>query len=121
MVDVEHVGGAGLVIDAVADPVLATPSPPLPFEGLSQRRSYSAGIVGERAEDELDACRGDRLGKVLGKAASIDSRSSAATSTTYSRPFLVMRTRSWVVATSSAISDSRALTSDSGSVVIDQT
>ena len=70
MVDVEHVDGAGFVLDAVADPVLATSGPPLTFKGLSQRRSYSAGVVGERAEDELGACRGDRVTQVLGKAAS---------------------------------------------------
>lgn len=52
--------------------------------------------------------------------ASIRSRSSAATSTTCSQPFLVVRTRSWVAATSPAISESLAFTSDSGNVLIDQ-
>ncbi len=73
VIDIEHVDGAGPVIDAVADPVLATPSPPLPFERRSQRRSYSAGIVGERAEDELDARRRGRLWQVLAKATSSSS------------------------------------------------
>src|ERR1700756_1248106 len=50
----------------------------------------------------------------------MDSRSSAAISTTYSRPLRVMWTRSCVRSTSSAISDSLTLTSDSGSVLIDQ-
>ena len=70
MVDVEDVDGAGLVVDAVSDAVLAATGPPLPFEGFAKRRSDSAGVVGERAEYELGACSGDRLGQVLGKAAS---------------------------------------------------
>ena len=36
-VDVEDVDGAVLVVDAVADTVLASTGPPLPFEGLAQR------------------------------------------------------------------------------------
>ena len=68
VVDVEHVDGPGLVFDSVAYPVLAAPSPPLPFEGFSQRCSYSAGVLREEAEDELDARRSDRFGQVLGQA-----------------------------------------------------
>jgi len=68
VVDVKDVDGAVLVVDAVADAVLASTGPPLPFEGLAQRRSDSARIVGERAEYELDARRGGRLGQVLGQA-----------------------------------------------------
>jgi len=68
VVDVKDVDGPGLVVDAVADPVLAAPSPPLPFEGLSQRCSYSARVLREWAEDELDARRSDRFGQVLGQA-----------------------------------------------------
>jgi hypothetical protein len=52
--------------------------------------------------------------------ASSDSRSSAEINTTYSRPFRVMCTRSWVRSTSSATSESLAFASDSGMVVIDQ-
>ena len=68
MVDVKHVDGAGLVVDAVADAVLAATGTPLPFGGLAQRRSDSAGGLRERPEDELDARRGGRLGQVLGQA-----------------------------------------------------
>ncbi len=68
VVDVEHVDGPCLLFDAVANPVLAAASPPLPFEGFSQPCSYSAGVLRERAEDELDACRRDRFGQVLGQA-----------------------------------------------------
>lgn len=53
------------------------------------------------------------------RVASMDSRSEDARRTTYSRPFRVTWTRSCVRATSSAISESRALTSESGNVVID--
>ena len=73
VVDVEHVDGAGLLVDAVADAVLAATGPPLPFVGLSKRRSFSAGVVGERAEDELDARRRGRLRQVLAKATSSSS------------------------------------------------
>jgi hypothetical protein len=62
VVDVEDVDGLGLVDDPVADPVLTAPSSPLAFERLVQWCSYSAGVLRQRAEDELDARRGDRLG-----------------------------------------------------------
>ena len=68
VVDVEDVDGPGLVVDAVANPILAAPSPPLPFEGLSQRCSHSPGVLRERAEDELDARRSDRFGEGLSQA-----------------------------------------------------
>ena len=59
MVDVEHVDGLGLLVDAVADAVLAPTGAPLPLEGLAQRCAHIAGIGSERTEDELDAysCR----------------------------------------------------------------
>jgi hypothetical protein len=61
-------GGPGLVVDAVADAVLAAPSPPLPFEGFSNRYPYSTGVLCERANDKLDTGRSDRFGELLGQA-----------------------------------------------------
>jgi len=61
VVDVEHVDGPGLLVDAIAGPIFAATSPPLPFEGFSQRSSHSAGVLRERAEDELDARCRDRF------------------------------------------------------------
>lgn len=51
---------------------------------------------------------------------SLDSRSSAATRTTYSQPLLITCTRSYLVATSSVISESRDSTSDSRNVVMEE-
>jgi hypothetical protein len=68
VVDVEHVDGAGLVVDPVTDAVLAPTGPPLPLKGLAQRRTHSARALRQRPEDELDARRSSRLGQVLGKA-----------------------------------------------------
>ena len=68
VVDVEHVDGPCLLVDSVTNPVLAAASPPLPFEGFSQRCSDSGGVLRERAEDELDAGRRDRFGQVLSQA-----------------------------------------------------
>jgi hypothetical protein len=55
------------VVNRVPDPVLAAASPPVPLERFAERRSDTAGILGKRPEDELDAGRGGRLGKLLGE------------------------------------------------------
>ena len=70
MVDVQHVDGLGLLIDAIADAVLASTGPPLPLDGLPQRHAHHARIGSDRTEDELDACRGHRFGQLLGEPAS---------------------------------------------------
>jgi hypothetical protein len=66
--DVEHVDGPRPFVDAIADPVRATPSATLTLDWYPQRRAHSVRVAGEGVEDELDARRSHWLRRSLGEA-----------------------------------------------------
>src|SRR5664279_5029028 len=65
VVDVEYVDNLFGLVDAVPDAVHAPPSPPLPNERRAKRAPYPVRVVGQLAEDELDACGAAGLGQFL--------------------------------------------------------
>jgi hypothetical protein len=67
VVDVEDVDGLFLVIDPVAHAVLTPARSPLALERLSKWCPDAVRVVGQRTEDELDACSRDRFRKLLGE------------------------------------------------------
>jgi hypothetical protein len=64
MVDVQYIDNLVFLVDAVADPVLASSGTMLAFEGGAELRADSSGILRKRAKDELGAGGGDGLGQV---------------------------------------------------------
>ena len=62
MIYAQNVDGAGVVIDGIADAVLAAPGSPLSFEGLAQGGADSAWLFAERAANELETGPGDDFG-----------------------------------------------------------
>jgi hypothetical protein len=62
VVHVEHQHDSTIVVDLVADPVLATASAPPADERGPQWRAHPLGLSGQRTSDELGASSGDRFG-----------------------------------------------------------
>lgn len=58
MIDIEHVNDAIHVVNAIADAVLTSSGPPLTGKRRTQRRADAMRVLRQRAEQELDACRG---------------------------------------------------------------
>jgi hypothetical protein len=56
MIDVENADKALVVVDLVANAILAPPSTPHSFEGRTKRGTYTAGIVAEGTVHELPRC-----------------------------------------------------------------
>jgi hypothetical protein len=65
MVDVQDVDGLFVVVDPVAHAVFTPARSPLSLERRSKWCPDAERIVGQRTEDELDACSRDRFRKLL--------------------------------------------------------
>jgi hypothetical protein len=59
---VENVDYASVIVDRVADAVLATPGPPLSLEGLAEGSADPAWLFAERAANELETGPRDGFG-----------------------------------------------------------
>ena len=62
MIYVEDVDGAGLIVDRIADAVLAAPRSPLSLEGLAQGGANSSWLFAQGAADEFEAGPGHCFG-----------------------------------------------------------
>ncbi len=69
MVDIEHVHGLVLIIDEIADSIVAATSAPLSIEGLPQRSIHCPRVDRQSPEHELDTGSRRRLGQLLGRPA----------------------------------------------------
>ncbi len=62
VIDVEDVDGVGVIVDRIADAVLAAPGSPLSLERLAQGDAHSARLFAEGAANELETCPRDGFG-----------------------------------------------------------
>jgi hypothetical protein len=66
VIHVDHVNDSAGLIDPISNAVLATTRSPLAVKWSSKRGADASWFLGQRAEDELDACSCNRLGEVFG-------------------------------------------------------
>jgi hypothetical protein len=62
MIYVEGVDDVGVIVDRVADAVLAAPGSPLSLEGLAQGDAHFAPLFAERAANDLETGPCDGFG-----------------------------------------------------------